>query len=288
MNVALLSLLAREIAKTVGRQWALALLALLLIHWLFRRFFDSRRIQDRPFDREAFFHELGASFVTLAVGACIGIATSALVDQGIIHVRTGPVSPWLVVGQFAFYFVAFDLFFYCAHRLFHTDLLYHSVHATHHRSVTPDPLTAFSFHPLEALVMGSFVPLMMFVVNFHLYAIIAVNAYGVLNSLALDSGREFFPARWYRGRLSRFYITPYYHDAHHQLYRCNFGAFTNIWDRVFGTVMPNLVAQYETTRARHAALEESARARPPEQGAPNPGDDELHHRARARPEQLSG
>src|SRR5439155_26785987 len=111
-----------------------------------------------------------------------------------------------------------------------------------------------------------------FAVSFQLYAIVAVNAYGIVNSLMLHSGREFFPARWYRGRLSRFYITPYYHDAHHQLYRCNFGAFTNIWDRVFGTVMPNLVEQYETTRARHAALEEGARAhRPRNLGAPNPG-----------------
>ncbi len=103
------------------------------------------------------------------------------------------------MGQFFLYFVLFDIYFYFMHRLFHTKLLYW-MHKYHHRSMAPDPLAAFSFHPLEGLLTGGFVPLMVLVFHLHIYAIIAATTYGVLNSVLIHSGHEIFPHGWYRKR----------------------------------------------------------------------------------------
>lgn len=50
--------------------------------------------------------------------------------------------------------VMHDVYFYATHRLLHTRPLYKWVHSWHHRAHNPSPWTAFSFHPVEALVQA--------------------------------------------------------------------------------------------------------------------------------------
>ena len=61
--------------------------------------------------------------------------------------------------------------------------------------------------------------------------------------------RRFFPRWWYRSWLTKWFLTPMFHDQHHQLFHCNYGGFTTIWDRVFGTVNPAFEADYERLKA---------------------------------------
>jgi sterol desaturase/sphingolipid hydroxylase (fatty acid hydroxylase superfamily) len=35
--------------------------------------------------------------------------------------------------------------------------------------------------------------------------------------------------------LTKWLITPMYHDQHHQFFTCNYGAYTTLWDRLFST-----------------------------------------------------
>jgi len=92
-----------------------------------------------------------------------------------------------------------------------------------------------------------------------------VNFYGVLSSVLVHSGHEIFPRWWYRkGLPSKFYISPMFHDRHHTAYRTNFGAFTTIWDRIFGTVHPNLEADYMKLHQKIASARDvQAAATPP-------------------------
>jgi lathosterol oxidase len=126
----------------------------------------------------------------------------------------------------------------------HTRALYWA-HKVHHRSVAPDPLSAFSFHPLEGLLTGGFIVLMAIVFHVHVYTLIAANAYGIITSVLIHSGYEVFPRWWYENRLSRWYITPTFHDRHHSRFRYNFGGFLTVWDRLFGTTDPNFDAEYK-------------------------------------------
>jgi sterol desaturase/sphingolipid hydroxylase (fatty acid hydroxylase superfamily) len=235
-----------EVWGAVWPRWLVAGIAFVLIYALFRGFFRRHKIQDRRWDWKQFGHEILFSILTLGAGNLIGLAVWFLVDRGYARILDTPMS-WSTLGtiawQFAVYFVLFDVYFYFLHRLMHTRALYW-MHKVHHRSTAPNPLSAFSFHPLEGLLTGGFVPLMVFFFDLHVYAIIAVNLYGVISSVLVHSGHEIFPRGWYRKAASRYYISPMYHDRHHSTYRFNFGAFTTVWDRLFGTMHPAFEADY--------------------------------------------
>jgi lathosterol oxidase len=226
---------------SVWPQWSFSLVGFLLIYVLFRGFFIKRRVQSKTFTRKQFGYEVIFSILTLTFGNLIGNAIDYLISIGWASVSEAPVDGALfaqILFQFAVYFVLFDAYFYFLHRLMHSDYFYW-IHKHHHRSITPNPLTAFSFHPLEALMTGGFVVIMVVLFDLHLYSIIAVNAYGVINSVIVHCGHEVYPSWWYKNKYSKYYISTTYHDVHHSTYNYNFGAFTTFWDRLFGTMHPS-------------------------------------------------
>jgi sterol desaturase/sphingolipid hydroxylase (fatty acid hydroxylase superfamily) len=242
-------LILGEAWGSVWPQWSIAALAFVAIHMLFRRYFGRRRIQERSLRRRQLSHEILFSLLTLLSGNGIGLSVAYLSNHGLASVQTGPVGPGTIAVQFSIYFVLFDVCFYAIHRLMHSRALYW-LHEFHHRSETPNPLTAFSFHPVEGLISGGFVVLMVYLFEFHVYTVFAVNAYGACQSVLIHCGHEMFPRRWYENKLSRLYISPSYHDKHHSTYRYNFGGFTSIWDRLFGTMHPSFESDYRALQDR--------------------------------------
>ena len=79
-------------------------------------------------------------------------------------------------------------------------------------------------------------------------ALLAMNAYSVLHSVVIHSGHDFFPRWWYRTPILKFYVTPVFHDLHHSdPGGRNYGIYTTIWDRIFGTVAPSLESSFDDT-----------------------------------------
>ena len=250
-------LVLEKVWSAVWPRWLIAAIAFALIHVVFRGFFRRHKIQDKSFDWKQLRFEVIFSLLTLGLGNFIGVAVELIVDGGygrILRTSLDWKTVRTIAWQFAVYFVLFDIYFYWLHRLMHTKALFW-MHRVHHRSRAPNPLSAFSFHPLEGLITGGFVPLMVLLFDLHITSIIVVNLYGVLNSVLVHSGHEIFPRWWYRkGRLSRFYLSPMFHDRHHTAFRTNYGAFTTIWDRLFGTIHPAFEADYEKLQQKIASL----------------------------------
>jgi sterol desaturase/sphingolipid hydroxylase (fatty acid hydroxylase superfamily) len=189
---------------------------------------------------------LGASAMT------IGILWGALRRSGHMTFTEGNATPWVVAGEFAIYFFAFDLYFYTVHRAMHMRPVYHWVHATHHRSTAPDPLTAFSFNPIEGILTGGFLPVFLAAFEVHRESLFAISTFQPLMSLFVHCGHEFFPRWWYRFPATGWLLTPLFHDQHHSLVGCNYGGFTTLWDRAFGTVNPGYAADFENLGWRSA------------------------------------
>ena len=246
----------QETWSSVWPRWLIAGVALALIYGVFRQFFVRRKIQHaKRWDWRQFGFEVLFSALMLGVSNFIGTAVRFVVDKGWGRILEDPLSPAVVLTiawQFAVYFVLFDVYFYFLHRLMHTKALFW-VHRVHHRSRAPDPLTAFSFHPIEGLLTGGFVPIMVLLFDLHVYTIVIVNLFGVINSVLVHSGHEIFPSWWYRKPATRWYLTPMFHDRHHIRWKHNFGGFTTIWDRLFGTMHPDFVADYDKLHERVAA-----------------------------------
>lgn len=246
-----LQAVALSTARSIASTWALAFGASALLFVVFRRFFGARRIQPDVSRRLVLRHELLYSALSVAVaGTFLAALTAALERSGAIAIAAGPTRWLRVAGEVALYFLSFDLYFYLTHRLMHLGPIYRFIHSAHHASTAPGPLTAFSFHPLEAALTGSFLPCFAAVVDPQALsvAVIAV-LLGPVISMLVHSGHEVFPAWWYEKPLTKWLLTPLYHDQHHQLFHCNYGGFTTLWDRAFGTDGPALEPAVEPARA---------------------------------------
>ncbi len=253
MSLEGLERLLTRMAGTIVSHWVMVAIVCALLFVVFRPFFRRRKIQDSPYGASLFRHELIFSALTLgASAATIGFLWGTLRRAGLMSFASTPATWYVVLGEFAVYFLAFDLYFYATHRVMHLGPVYRWVHKTHHRSTAPNPLTAFSFNPLEGVLAGGFLPVFLAAFEVHREALGLIGPFQIFMSMYVHCGHEMMPAWWYRTRATRWFITPMFHDQHHQLYRCNYGGFTTIWDRVFGTVNPSFERDFDALKARLA------------------------------------
>jgi len=131
--------------------------------------------------------------------------------------------------------VLHDTWFYWTHRWMHRSAPFRLAHAIHHASRPPTAWAAMSFHPIEALTGAVVIPVLVFVVPIHVGALALVLTIMTLMGVTNHMGWEMFPQAIVRGALGRWLITASHHQRHHEQYRCNYGLYFRLWDRVCGT-----------------------------------------------------
>ena len=122
---------------------------------------------------------------------------------------------WLAI------FLAADFYIYWEHRMMHTKFMYPRIHKIHHTYHVPTAFAGFANHPIEAVLfsLGS------------LWIQLFVAVHPVSHALF-----GLFGATW--TILSHDDRSPHdagFHYQHHFNPNRNFGAFTVVWDNVFGT-----------------------------------------------------
>lgn len=122
-----------------------------------------------------------------------------------------------------------DVHFYALHRLLHARL--RKTHATHHRSVRATPFAAYSMSSLEALLLGSVMPLAMLVHTFSALSLLFLPLWSLLINTLSHSNCDFFPSARADSMLG--FIR--HHQAHHSSYHGNYGFFFNRLDTWLGT-----------------------------------------------------
>ena len=131
-------------------------------------------------------------------------------------------------GSLVLFYVVYDFFYLCFHQFLHLRFIYPYIHKHHHRQKAPSRgnADAVNVHPIEFLV-GEYLHLLtIYLVPCHVFtAIFFIVIGGILASL----------------NHTRFDVNiPYIysvkaHDVHHRLPESNYGQYTMLWDRIFGS-----------------------------------------------------
>lgn len=239
--------------NAVVTTWLLVFVATMTTMALSRLVTNVRKIQQRKFRWATLRYELKWSAANLAVTTIVLSQVSAfLVRAGWLTTNPEPASWYVVAGEFALYFFVFDLYFYIAHRLLHIEPLYTWTHRVHHKSIAPNPLSSSSMNPIEGIVEGLIIPLFLAAFTVHEDTMLFIIPFATLMGLYVHCGYEFLPRWWYRNPLTSWFITPMFHDQHHQYVHFNFGGFTTIWDRLFGTTRPRFFEDFDRLKSQES------------------------------------
>lgn len=231
-------------------------LFLIFYVWKKRDFFKLKIQQKYP-DNKHILREMGYSFLSIAIFSLVGTTMFILRKHGYtqMYLNFSDHS----IGYFIFSVIAFillhDTYFYFTHRFMHWKPIYPYVHKVHHLSVNPTPWAAFAFHPLEAIVEVGIVPIMIFLMPLHPFALLAWVLYQTGMNVLGHLGFELFPSGFTNGFITRFSNTSTHHNMHHKYVTSNYGLYFNVWDRMLGTNHPEYTEQFEMVKARSKAME---------------------------------
>lgn len=157
---------------------------------------------------------------------------------------------WQGAGALAATLILYDAWFYWAHRVMHWRPLYR-FHKIHHRSVAPTVWSNYSDHPVDAAVHQAFLLIAPLILPIPPAVIILHRMIDHVNGQVGHSGFEYFagPA----ARLPWPGLCTTFHDQHHERFRCNYGNFLSIWDRLMGTISADYDARVRAMEERDAS-----------------------------------
>lgn len=151
---------------------------------------------------------------------------------------------WEVLPDFLVLFLVMDLAMYFLHLFIHHTALYRPVHGLHHDYHKPSPIDLFVLNPMETFAFGSLWLILIFFYPCNIYAVVIYLTLNVLFGMLGHLSVEPFPRSWMKIPLLNLVCTSTFHYQHHQLEKYNFGFYTVLWDKLFGTLAPNYEEQF--------------------------------------------
>jgi len=227
------------------------------------RLAPSRRLQPQGFTREQVRREIVYSIMTSLIFAGVAGLIFLASKAGWTRIYTdvdayGAVWFWASIPVML---LIHDFYFYWMHRAIHIEGIYEPVHKVHHLSTNPSPFAAFAFHPLEALAEAGIIPLIAITIPVHPMALMTFGMLSIIYNVYGHLGLEVMPRFLAKTPLIGLALNKSaYHNQHHRTFRSNYGLYTTIWDRLFGTLHARAEEVYDkaTTRAQHTKGEASA------------------------------
>ncbi len=221
-------------ALAIGENCLILLVSVVIGEWLARRFANRPVVDARPPIDSA---QVLLAVSTVLLNSLVTVLGLLLWRAGIITVRAD-TRALPVLRDFLVLVFTMDVFMYVLHRLAHIPLLFRLIHRTHHRYDSPRPLTLFVLNPFEALSFGLLWLALLSCYNATWLGMSLYLGFNVLFGLIGHIGVEPLPDRWKRLPVLRYLATSSFHAGHHGDDGHNFGFYTLIWDRVFGTLAP--------------------------------------------------
>lgn len=166
----------------------------------------------------------------------VGFAILAQVrGWGLFNVTNEPA--WL---EFALAVIALDLAIYLQHVAAHKIPVIWRLHQVHHADPDIDLTTGARFHPFEIILSMIYKIAIVMALGAPMWAVVVFEV--ILNALAMFNHANFALPVKIDAIVRRLLVTPDFHRVHHSTIRretdSNYGFNLSIWDRMFGTYIP--------------------------------------------------
>jgi sterol desaturase/sphingolipid hydroxylase (fatty acid hydroxylase superfamily) len=213
----------------------------LVFHKLLNKKFKHRKVTIADYPSQQVKTEIKWSLITTFIFAVIGAATTVAWQKGYTAFYTD-----VDLYGYGYLFISLiilmlihETYYYWIHRWMHLPKIFKAIHKVHHNSHIPSPWTAFSFHPIEGLLEGLILPLMLFVVPVHYITLLAYLTIMTISSVVNHLNIEIYPKNKGLGVWTNWLIGASHHSLHHTEFRYNYGLYFTIWDKLAQTESPN-------------------------------------------------
>ena len=174
--------------------------------------------------------DFALSLLIVAINIAVGLPGWWLWQAGWITLtHSGPLRCLLDLAGIVFFF---DVAMYALHRVMHWGWLYRWFHGRHHDHVDVSGISFYVMNPLEAIGFGLLLVLFLTLYSMNFYALLWFLffnwLYGTMGHCGVPV--EHPALAWLVGDTE-------FHHKHHQQHRGNYGFYTGIWDRLFGTAI---------------------------------------------------
>jgi sterol desaturase/sphingolipid hydroxylase (fatty acid hydroxylase superfamily) len=224
----------------------------LLFYVLLRRSMVNRYIQGKLAKVSSMQREFMYSMSTVLIFSVIGLGVHALHDLGYTRIYSSIADyGWIwLFASIGISILFHDAYFYWTHRAMHHPKLFKHIHLVHHRSTNPSPWAAYSFHPYEAIIQALVLPILLFLIPMHHFAIVFFLIYMIVRNVVGHLGMEIMPSNFLRIPILNWHTTTVHHDLHHKDFHGNYGLYFTWWDRWMGTENSRYEEKFETVTKR--------------------------------------
>ncbi len=198
---------------------------------------EKRKIGKRAYRRSQFKKEFMWSLISSVIFAVTGALSVLLWQKGWLRVYTDVHAhslAWLPVS-FCLCVLLQETYYYWLHRWMHHPAIFPLVHKVHHESNIPSPWTAFSFHPIEAILQAVFLPVFLLVIPMYMYVLLVLLVLMTLSSVINHLDIEIYSDKFKKHFIGRWLIGATHHSLHHKQVKTNFGLYFTFWDKWKGT-----------------------------------------------------
>lgn len=202
----------------------------LLTHKLLPALHVGAPLNHNPLGPDQLQRELRLSALSIVIFGAGLVVPWGLLQWGWARLAVAPTLTQTAI-EVAVLMVWNEVHFYANHRLLHTRWL-QAFHLPHHRSLVTTPLSSYSFHPVEAVLLGSVLLLPMVLHDFSVHALLAVPLLSLLVNQVGHSNYELRPNAPHHA-----FSGSYRHNAHHACFHGNYGFLFPYMDRWFGTAL---------------------------------------------------
>ncbi len=176
--------------------------------------------------------EILRSLTSVFVFSLQAIPLQWLISKGFFEIGLNNFAD--ILWQIPVLFVWNEIHFYIIHRLLHQKWLFKNVHFVHHLSKEPTAFSVFSFHWIEAFLLGTviFFPLIFFKLN--IFAALSLPVFSIVLNFIGHSNHD----RYWIGHEDEIKHFSFRHSMHHKWSRGNFGFMLPFLDQIFNTSLP--------------------------------------------------